>query len=110
MNLIEEINEKRAAESEPFVLVQVTVHVKTCMEGCCVSVSDREPVVAQLSAVEAECESNTDDDISYEIEVLPWTKETLKSAMANALQKGEDGVAEYANLFGQLKKLVKAEG
>jgi hypothetical protein len=106
MGLMQDIEKKRAAEAEPYVLVQVDVYMRTCLEGCCVSVTEREPIVAQLSAVEAECDSNTDEDVSYEIQVLPWTKETLKSAMTDALQKGTDGVAEYSNLFAQFKKLV----
>jgi len=108
--LMREIERKRAAEAEPFVLVQVDVYVRRCMEGCCQSVTEREPVVAKLSAVEAECNENEDEDVSYDVNVIPWTKETLRQAMTEALHKGETGVAEYANLFGQLKKLVEAEG
>ena len=106
--MMQEIEKKRAAEAEPYVLVQVDVYVRTCLEGCCQSLTEREPVVAQLSAVEAECNENEDEDVSYDVNVLPWTKETLKAAMAEALHKGEAGVAEYANLFGQLKKLAQA--
>ena len=109
-HLMKEIEKKRAAEAESFVLVQVDVYVRTCLEGCCQAVTEREPVVAQLSAVQAECDANEDEDVSYEIDVLPWTRETLKNAMTEALHKGTEGVAEYSNLFGQLKKLVQAEG
>jgi rubrerythrin len=108
--LVREIEKKRAAEAEPFVLVQVDVWVQTCIEGCCQAVTEREPVVAQLSAVEAECNKNTDEDVSYDVNVLPWTRESLRSAMTEALHKGTDGVAEYSNLYGQLKKLVNAAG
>lgn len=106
--MMQEIEKKRAAESEPFQLIQVDVYVRRCLEGCCQSVTEREPVVAQLSAVEAECNENEDEDVSYDVNVLPWTRETLKNAMAEALNKGTEGVAEYANLFGQLKKLAQA--
>jgi len=108
--LMREIERKRAAEAEPFVLVQVDVYVRTCLEGCCQAVTEREPVVAKLSAIQAECEANEDEDVSYDVNVLPWTRETLRQAMTEALHKGTEGVAEYSNLFGQLKKLVQAEG
>lgn len=108
--LMKEIKKKLAAEAEPYQLIQVDVYMRTCSEGCCQSLTEREPVVAQLSAVQAECEANEDEDVSYDINVLPWTRESLRAAMTEALHKGEAGVAEYANLFGQLKKLVKAEG
>ena len=108
--LLRDIERKRAAEAEPFVLVQVDVYMRTCLEGCCQAVTERDPVVAQLSVIQAECEANEDEDVSYDVSVLPWTRETLRSAMTEALHKGTEGVAEYSNLFGQLKKLAQAEG
>lgn len=108
--LLREIEKKRIAEAEPFVLVQVDVYMRTCLEGCCQAMTEREPVVGQLSAIQAELEANEDEDVSYDVNVLPWTRETLRQAMTEALHKGTEGVAEYSNLFGQFKKLVEAEG